>query len=156
MTRPADLDSVEHGPLVDLVGYALRRAHSALLSDFARATEGFDLSPGQYGSLVLIQSNPGITAVVLARAMNMDKSSLTPFLAKLEKRGLIERQRSDSDKRAFHIHLTEYGQRFLDDMTDLVRVQDARLARALGPEKVAALTALLAEAEALMTRPDLP
>jgi DNA-binding MarR family transcriptional regulator len=141
---------LDYGILPDFIGYVLRRTQTALFADFARATEGFDLSPGQLGLLVLIEANPGINAVNLARAVGMDKSSLTPFVAKLEKRGLVVRERSVTDKRSFHIALTQFGMAFLSDIKAQVIAHEARLAKGLGAAKAARLKALLAEAESIL------
>lgn len=143
-------DDLDFGILPDFIGYALRRTQTALFADFARATEGFDLSPGQLGLLILIEANPGINAVNLARAVGMDKSSLTPFLAKLERRGLVARERSVTDKRSYHIALTDYGLMFLGGIKEQVIAHEARLAQKLGPTKTARLIALLAEAEGIL------
>ncbi len=147
-------DDLDFGILPDFIGYALRRTQTALFTDFARATEGFDLSPGQLGLLILIEANPGINAVALARAVGMDKSSLTPFLAKLERRGLVARERSVTDKRSYHIALTDYGLTFLGDIKGQVIAHEAHLAQKLGPTKTARLIALLAEAEDILRARD--
>lgn len=160
MTEPAAIGTsmsdlgatseIDYGILPTLVGYALRRTQIALFADFARATEGFDLSPGQLGLLILIEANPGINAVSLARAVNMDKSSLTPFLAKLEKRDLVVRERSTTDKRSFHIALTDFGLSFLAQVKQQVISHEQRLAKQLGAAKSQRLKTLLGEAEKIL------
>lgn len=142
-----DANGIDFGVLPGLIGYQVRKTQIALFADFARATAGFDLSPGQFGLLVLIERNPGITAVKLAGAIGMDKSSLTPVLNKLEKRGLVTRTRSRADKRSFHIALSDDGRSLLGDMTRAVRAHEDRLARALGAGRAETLLGLLAEAE---------
>lgn len=146
----AEADGIDYGILPDLIGYRIRKAQIALFADFAGATDGFDLSPGQVGLLVLIERNPGITAVKLAGAIGMDKSSLTPVLNKLEKRGLVTRSRSSADKRSFHIALTDHGQVFLADMLRAVIAHETRLKRHLGTKRADMLLSLLAEAEAIL------
>jgi DNA-binding MarR family transcriptional regulator len=156
-TMPPEMQSnaapavdLDYGVLPDFIGYALRRTKTALLAYFKSTTEGFELSPGQLGILVLIEANPGINASNLARAVEMDKSSLTPFLAKLEKHGLALRERSSTDKRSFHIALTAFGLVFLLDVKTQVIAHEARLAKGLGAAKTARLKALLAEAESIL------
>ncbi len=151
---PLEDTALQAARLQDMAGQALHRATMAMQADFARRTTGFDLSPSQFALLTLIEANPGVTAGDLARASGLDKSTLTPFLAKLQARGLITRQRSVIDRRVQHIEMTDYGQRFLGDLTDLVLAQEARFAARMGSEKLAQLLSLLARAEAILNDPD--
>ena len=49
--------------------------------------------------LTLIRANPGITQVALAAAFGVDKSTMSPVIVRLEKRGLIRREVLASDRR---------------------------------------------------------
>ena len=49
--------------------------------------------------LTLIRANPGITQVALAAAFGVDKSTMSPVIVRLEKRGLVRREVLASDRR---------------------------------------------------------
>lgn len=151
-TEPSDV--LEYGVLHGFVGYALRRAHNAVFADFARATHEFDISPGQLGLLILVEANPGINAARLAREIGLDKSTLTPFITRFEKRGLMVRKRSETDKRAFQIEMTDFGRRFLASIKEKVLEHERRLQSGLGPQKTRRLIALLGEAEQVLNEQD--
>ncbi len=114
-TQDARAD-VDYGPLTQWLGFHLRMAQAASFQAFARQTQEFDVRPGRFALLVLIGRNPGIRQTALSRAVGLDKSTLTPALADLKRRGLIERQRDARDKRAAHVYLTRAGERVLDEM----------------------------------------
>lgn len=56
------------------------------------------------------------TATDLGRELNTDIGSLTRMLSRMEKRGLIERVRSESDRRVVHLEVTEAGRDLADRM----------------------------------------
>ncbi len=89
--RPKALD---RGLLPSLLGYALRRAQSAVFADFAAtfAKAGEALTPGEFGLLVLVDRNAGLSQMALARALGIDRSTLVPILDRLQARGLLVRR----------------------------------------------------------------
>ena len=91
-------------------------AQAASFQAFARLTQEFDVRPGRFALLMLIGRNPGIRQTTLSRAIGLDKSTLTPALADLKRRGLVERRRDALDKRATHVFLTRAGERVLEEM----------------------------------------
>ena len=67
-------------------------AQIASFQAFAREVGEVDLPPGRFALLTLIGRNPGISQTVLSRAAGRDKSTLTPALRDLKRRGLIARE----------------------------------------------------------------
>src|SRR5215216_713763 len=102
---PASLD---RGLLPSLLGYVLRRAQSAVFDDFANtfAKAGEALTPGEFGLLVLVDRNAGLSQMALARALGIDRSTLVPILDRLQERGLLMRHRSPTDGRTHALALT--------------------------------------------------
>ena len=84
-----------------LLGYVLRRTQSAVFADFAAtfAKAGEALTPGEFGLLVLVDRNAGLSQMALARALGIDRSTLVPILDRLQARGLLVRRRSPTDGR---------------------------------------------------------
>ncbi|QHL91087.1 MarR family transcriptional regulator [Sphingomonas changnyeongensis] len=94
----------------------MRRAHDVSFQAFARRIGDDGLNPGHYAILSLIADNPGLNQTALSQATGRDKSTLTPAIRALEHDGLIVRQRSQSDRRAYHLHLTPTGGAYLDQL----------------------------------------
>src|SRR6202012_4387149 len=66
MARPPNrlpAKSLDRGVLPSLLGYALRRTQSAVFADFAGtfAKAGEALTPGEFGLLVLVERNTGLS-----------------------------------------------------------------------------------------------
>ena len=88
--------------LPSLLGYVLRRTQSAVFADFAAtfAKAGEALTPGEFGLLVLVERNAGLSQMALARALGIDRSTLVPILDRLQARGLLVRHRL-ADRRPY-------------------------------------------------------
>ena len=107
---------LRYGPLADWVGFHLRMAQVASFQAFVRAAHTVDLSPGRFAVLVLIGENPGISQTELSRANGSDKSTLTPVLEDLVRRGLVDRARTPRDRRAYRLALTAAGDAMRRDL----------------------------------------
>ncbi len=105
--KPPGLDQ---SCLQHLLGYQIARADVPTRRAFAEHIgKPLDLSPVEFSSLVLLAFNPGTTPKQLAEALAMVAPAVTVLLDRLEKRSLIERARSDSDRRAQIVSLTPTG-----------------------------------------------
>jgi DNA-binding MarR family transcriptional regulator len=61
-------------------------------------------------------SEQGQTATELARTMALPKSQMTPAVAQLVERGIVERQVDSRDRRLVNLSLTAHGRVFLEEM----------------------------------------
>jgi DNA-binding MarR family transcriptional regulator len=120
------------GPLAGFIGFHLRLAQEASFQAFARRVRDRDLRPGRFAALALIGWNPGISQTALGRASGRDKSSLTPALGDLERRGLVNRRRSTRDRRSYTLSLTAKGEKLLDELMAEAMAHDRRLDRIVG------------------------
>src|SRR3982074_1612831 len=91
-------EAVDYGPLADWVGFNLRMAQAAAFQAFSRRAQEVGTRPGRFATLMLIGRNPGISQTALSRANGRDKSSLTPVLNDLARRGLIRRTRTPAGR----------------------------------------------------------
>jgi DNA-binding MarR family transcriptional regulator len=129
---PQEADPVRYGPLEHWVGFHLRMAQAASFQAFAREVEDVDLRPGRFATLALIGCNPGISQTALSRANGRDKSTLTPVLDDLVRRGLVRRVRTPADRRTYQLTLTLSGEKMLQRLTDGARRHEDKLDRMLG------------------------
>ncbi|MBQ5412840.1 MAG: MarR family transcriptional regulator, partial [Oscillospiraceae bacterium] len=67
--------------------------------------------------LHILSEEDGITQKVLAQKMHIRPQSLTGVLEKLEDKGLIRRQRSETDKREQNVFITDEGKKLSADLT---------------------------------------
>ena len=68
-----------------------------------------------------------MTQTALGRASGRDKSTLTPALNDLQRRGLIDRERSSSDRRSYILSLTPAGKALLRTLARHAADHDRRL-----------------------------
>jgi DNA-binding MarR family transcriptional regulator len=137
------VDGIDYGPLADWLGFHLRMAQIASFQAFAREVGEVELPPGRFALLTLIGRNPGISQTVLSRAAGRDKSTLTPALRDLKRRGLIARNRLQSDRRSYHLTLTPEGEAMLQRLTECAARHELKLDRVVGARDRARLLRLL-------------
>ena len=124
--------SVNFGPLAHWVGFNLRMAQEAAFQAFSHLSQEIGESPGRFATLTLIARNPGISQTELSLANGRDKSSLTPVVEDLVKRGLVERKRMDNDRRTYRLNLTPSGKKILTMLTRCARRHERNLDRVIG------------------------
>lgn len=74
----------------------------------------WDLGPSQFNVLKLLHDQPeGCTQTELSRALLVHRSNITGLLNRLERRKLIARRDSATDRRAYRVLLTAAGQRLV-------------------------------------------
>jgi DNA-binding MarR family transcriptional regulator len=125
-------ENIDFGPLGSWVGFHLRIAQTASFQAFCAEAREIDLSPGRFATLMLIGRNPGISQTALATANGRDKSTLTPILEDLERRGFILREKMKTDRRSYQLTLTEAGKKMLDELTVCAKRHDENLDRIIG------------------------
>lgn len=134
---------IDHGPLAGWVGFNLRIAQIASYQAFASLAQAIGVSPGRFAVLMLIDRNPGIRLTELSRANARDKSSLTPVLEDLVRRGLVLRQRDTEDRRAYRLSLTASGRAMLAKLLSCAKQHEANIEDILGQRDSAALVRIL-------------
>lgn len=130
--RYAANENLDFGPLANWVGFHLRLAQTASFQAFAQEARAIDLSPGRFATLMLIGRNPGISQTALAAANGRDKSTLTPILEDLERRGFVLREKMKTDRRSYQLTLTDAGKKMLDQLTVCAKRHDDNLDRIIG------------------------
>jgi len=119
--------TIDLGMLPELVGFQLRMAQIALFRDFSQGLGGEDVTPGLFGVLVIIEANPDLKQSELARATQLDRSTVVTVIDNLERRGLVERRASLHDRRSNAIRLTEAGTALLRKLKRQVSAHEKRL-----------------------------
>jgi DNA-binding MarR family transcriptional regulator len=134
---------IQFGPLEQWVGFTLRMAQEASFEAFSRLSRDIGENPGRFAALTLIAENPGISQTALSQASGRDKSSMTPVLDDLVRRGLVRRQRTHDDRRAYRLSLTPSGVKALAKLTACARQHEQNLDRIIGPRARAGFVRVL-------------
>jgi DNA-binding MarR family transcriptional regulator len=96
------------------IGYLIKRVRSMLSMAVEREIAEHDVTYEQWGVLLMILTERGDTAAVLARGMECDTGSMTRMLDRLEAKDLIVRTRSTDDRRRVQLELTASGKRLAE------------------------------------------
>jgi len=126
---------ISFGPLEHWVGFNLRMAQEASFQAFSRRSRVIGEKPGRFATLTLIGRNPGISQTELSHANGRDKSSVTPVVEDLVRRGLVERQRLHHDRRAYRLKITPAGRKTLAQLMTCARQHERVLDAAIGRER---------------------
>ena len=124
--------SINFGPLANWIGFNLRMAQEAAFQAFSRRSQEIGESPGRFATLTLIARNPGISQTELTHADGRDKSSLTPVVEDLVRRGMVERKRMRDDRRTYRLNLTPAGKKTLTQLTRCARRHERNLDGVIG------------------------
>lgn len=135
--------AMDMGPLEHLLGYLLRRAQLAVFEDFIESFSALRLRPAQFSALVVIDRNPGRSQAEIAAALGIARPNFVAMMDELERRGLAERTRSETDRRSHALVLTDAGRRLLKRALQVVARHEARVSRRLGAAEREVLVRLL-------------
>ena len=110
MTEPSSTPAPEISEyqLGESVGYLLARVKSTMSNMVTqRSMAELGITSQQGSILFMVASGKCVLAAELAREYGIDASAVTRLIDRLEKRGLLERQRSSEDRRQVHVRLTD-------------------------------------------------
>ena len=95
-------------------------AHLAFKKRMAPQLMTYGLRPGNQRILAFLSNHPGCLQKDIAEYCDVDTSTLSTVLSRMEKKGFIEIKRFEKNKRSYSIYLTENGQKIADEaMTKL-------------------------------------
>ena len=128
----------------------LLRTASVVTRAFARVVEPAGLSWAQYNALRIVQGagSAGIATLAIRQRMIDEGTTITRLLDKLETAGLLQRERSDPDRRQVLCRITEAGRTLLRELDPQVDALDEELAGGLGPARLQTFVATLDEIRA--------
>ncbi|MGE5582392.1 MAG: MarR family winged helix-turn-helix transcriptional regulator [Bacillota bacterium] len=97
---------------------------------------GYDLTVPKALLLLEISPGGGENPKSLAAKLDLESSSMTGLLDRLERKGLIERRRDPGDRRGVKIFLTPSGVAARETIKSLVEEIDRKVQEALSPEDI--------------------
>lgn len=104
---------------------------------------GHDITPEQWALLNRLWEEEGVPQVELADRTFKDKPNLTRMIDVLEKKGLVERRKDESDRRAYNVYLTASGRALQDQLTPLAAGVLARIQQDFSHKEIAQLKSML-------------
>lgn len=123
---------VEVPPMATIIGYKLRRAQLYVFQDFIETFSRMKLRPAEFSVLAVIAETPGLKQSEIAEMLGVKRANFVALMDNLEKRGLAERRKAQTDRRSHSVHLTDDGARFVRKMTAMWAEHENRLIDRLG------------------------
>jgi len=116
------------GPVLpDNIGFHIRIVQMRIFREFYAAFEGSGVTPGMHTVLAIIRDNPGVRQRTLAELLMVREPNMTRMIQGLHSSGLISRTVDKSDRRAFHLVLTEKGVALMDSVAERITALEERL-----------------------------
>ena len=122
---------------------ALLRAREAVMARFRPILDAHDINEQQWRVIRVLAEHDSLDATELAARANILAPSLTRMIRALAARGLIRRGKDKGDGRRVILSITDDGRRLIAAVTPHSVEAYARIDAEFGPERVAALIALL-------------
>lgn len=90
-------------PFKENLGYLLRRASTVAMAELAKRFKILDLRPTEATVLLAIDANPHATLSEVGRLLEIASANMAPLIARLEGRGLVEREPMDGRSHALSL-----------------------------------------------------
>ena len=111
------------------IGYLITYAQKLLHRGLGDGLQKHGVTVAQWMVLVVLWETDGLTQKELSQRVAVETATLSRTVDRMERDGLVTRDRSDVDRRQVHVRLTEYGAGL---WRDLVPEAEANQERALG------------------------
>jgi DNA-binding MarR family transcriptional regulator len=132
------------GPVLpENIGFHIRIVQMRIFREFYRVFEGSGMTPGMHTVLAIIRDNPGMRQRTLAELLMVREPNMTRMIQGLQASGLISREVDKSDRRAFHLVLTDKGKSMMDGVQARMDAFEEKLLGGLEPKERKALRAYL-------------
>jgi DNA-binding MarR family transcriptional regulator len=118
------------------IGFIIYRTALAMRSALQRTLKEheFDITPEQYGILMLLREEEGLSQKEIGDVLFKDKPNISRMLDTLERKGLILRR--PTDRRSYAIFLTGEGKKLAEDILPIkLQLEQKAINGVLGREK---------------------
>lgn len=123
--------------LFGMPGHLIRRMqqHSAQVFKAKCQAAGFDLTSVQFAALDALFHNPGIDQARLAEIIAYDRATIGGVVERLERKGLVRRDVSKTDRRARVLAMTPEGADLYARMRPVVEALQADILEQLSEDE---------------------
>lgn len=101
--------------------FALYSASLLMTKLYKPLLDEIGLTYPQYLAMLVLWEEDGVTVSALGARLHLDSGTLTPLLKRLEKAGLLTRERNEEDERQVLVRLTQEGRALKKRAADIPR-----------------------------------
>lgn len=113
-----------------------------------------EVTLGQLRTLFMIRREGPLSISRVAESVGVGAAAASGFVERIERHGLVERRHRTDDRRIVDCHLTQAGERLLDELAGVRTEALRRALSVLTPEERLALDTLLREISARLSQAD--
>lgn len=125
------------------LGFLLAKCHQKAFQIFREKLLPHNLTPPQFAVLAFLWKKDGQSQIQLGTAMEMDRTTTSGVIDRLENQGLVTRRHHPEDRRVFMIYLTEAGRELEHTLPRLSLEANAEAASNLSENERETLLVLL-------------
>lgn len=130
--------------LENFLPYRLSVLSNTVSTTVARAYDKrFKVSIPEWRVIAILGRFPGLSAVEVAERTMLDKVAVSRAVTKLIKKGRIDREFADVDKRRSILNLSAEGRKLHDEIAELALNFESDLLEGLSPDELKQLNSLM-------------
>ena len=130
--------------LENFLPYRLSVLSNTVSTTVARAYDKrFKVSIPEWRVIAILGRFPGLSAVEVAERTMLDKVAVSRAVTKLIKKGRIDREFADADRRRSILNLSEDGRKLHDEIAELALNFERDLLEGLSPDELDRLNSLM-------------
>ena len=122
--------------LQECINFVLTNAQNTVFSYFKKELSGLDVTPIQYATLKCLWEQDGQMPSQLAETLNLDSSTVTGILGRLEDKKLISRSFRVDDRRKVIVHLTDEGRALEQPVSEIIERLNREVTAGLSPQEM--------------------
>lgn len=105
--------------LENQICFPLYACSREIIKQYKPYLDELDLTYTQYITMMVLWEKKSLTVKELGGLLYLDSGTLTPLLKKMEKKGLVTRQRSKEDERNLIVTITEEGEKLRESALEI-------------------------------------
>lgn len=125
------------------IGYLLTHAQKLLHRGLGEGLQKHGVTVAQWTVLVTLWETDGLTQKQLSERVAVETPTLSRTIDRMERDGLVSRERSAADRRQVHVRLTEYGAGLWRDLVPEAGANQERALRGISADEEELLRGLL-------------
>lgn len=129
--------------LEDCINYLLTNAQHTVFQLMKKELEPYDLTPIQYGVLKCIWQKELHNPRDIAAFLNVETSTISGILERMENKSLIRREIDESDRRFIRIELTDKSKKLEIPVNQVVEGVNQKVLAGFSKERTESLKELL-------------
>lgn len=149
-------EMTQNDPLQASALHLLHRAGQCAGDVFQAEMASGDLTPRQFAVLVAVSQEEGLSQTSLVRKTGIDRSTLADIVRRMLRKGLLQRQRTKDDARAYSVRLTDDGWSALRRAQPTVEIVDTRVLSVLPESDRGRFLEDLSKIVAALSQPEAP